>query len=110
MTLLKKISLLLFFLAVGVYALYQARYLLAGPVIEVLEPLSGSAVDSDEIHVRGAARNITKLFLNGQQIFTDSAGRFDEEVLLAYGYNIVELRAEDKFQRAVKRELHLVLK
>ena len=86
-----------------IFALYgaeRARHFWSGPELIVTYPTDGMTSTSSSIVVRGTARSISMLYLNGNQIFTDEAGLFSERLLLAPGYTILEVRAEDRFDRA----------
>ncbi|MEK7610485.1 MAG: hypothetical protein AAB468_01935 [Patescibacteria group bacterium] len=101
---------ILAFVSIALYATYQTRDLLRGPSLMVESPLDGTAVDTSRINVRGMVNNISKLYLNGRQIFSDTNQRFNEPLLLAYGYNIIEVKAEDQFGRQIKKTISLVLR
>ncbi len=80
------------------YMLFQARLLLAGPEIALLnEP---NAVQSDQtVLLDGVAKNITELSLNGKPIFTDKEGYFRQALVLERGYTIMTLDAKDRYGR-----------
>lgn len=94
----------------AVYGLFKAENLLLGPKIAINTPKNGQTFASPDIEISGQVKNISLLYLNGRQIFTDKNGYFKETVLLAKGYNIVELKAKDKFGREIKKLQELVLK
>jgi hypothetical protein len=58
------------------------------------------------VTLRGHARNITHITLNGRPIFTDQAGYFQEAMMLENGYTIATIAATDRYGRttAVSRE------
>ena len=91
------------------YGVYQMRNLISRPLIVVDSPLNGSSVGVPLITIRGQARRITKLFLNGEPLVPARAGWFESQLLLAEGYNIIRLNGEDRFGRQVKKKLELVL-
>lgn len=91
------------------YFLYQARGYLFGPKITLDNPLAGEVIHDSYLEVKGQALNISSLSLNGRQIFTDENGNFKEGLLLAKGYNIIELTATDKFGRVKKEKREVVL-
>ena len=95
-----------------VYGYFQAREFITGPKLELLSPQSGETIasTSPEVVVQGHARNISFLTINGRQIFTDEKGDFGSKLLLAEGYTIITVEAQDKFKRSVKRELQLIVK
>ena len=98
----------LLLLSFGVYGLYKASAFIGGPSIIIEYPTDGQGVKQSFIEIIGQASNLSSLFLNGRQIFTDKNGRFKGDLLLADGYNIIELSGVDKFGRKVKEKLELV--
>lgn len=92
----------------GFYGLYRARAYLDGPQISIETPQNGQSTSTSYTKIKGKATNIASLFLNGRQIFSDKEGNFEEGLLLTKGYNIIEVRANDKFGREIKKILELV--
>jgi len=62
------------------------------------------------ISVSGKVSNVSNLLVNGQKILADGFGNFEKSLLLARGYNIIELLAEDKFGRVATKKLEVVFK
>ncbi|MEK7622023.1 MAG: hypothetical protein AAB415_02480 [Patescibacteria group bacterium] len=91
------------------YGLYQMRGLINGPEIIVESPIDGSSSASPLIAIRGRVNRVAKLFLNGELLIPDHTGNFESQLLLAQGYNIIQLDGEDRFGRRVERKLELVL-
>jgi hypothetical protein len=103
--------LILIFIAVfAVYGFVRAESFLLGPKISIDSPENGQTFTAPDVEIIGHASNISLLYLNGRQIFTDKNGNFKEILLLAKGYNIIELKAKDKFNREIKKLEELVLK
>jgi hypothetical protein len=92
------------------YGLFKARDFLAGPKISIESPKDGETVSSSYIEVKGKAKNVSLLSLDGRQIYASQDGIFKENLLLAKGYNIIELSAKDKFNREIKLIREVVLK
>ncbi len=92
------------------YAYFQSREYLQGPVLTIDEPLSGSLSTTSLIALHGTAKNVAFLTLNGRQIFTDELGRFSESLLLSEGYSIMTLEAKDRFGHTKTKKLELVYK
>lgn len=89
------------------FVLFQARYLLLGPQLSLTnEPIGPQ--NQQRISLSGTARNISHLWLNDRQIFTDPSGIFTEDIILENGYTIVTLRAEDRYGRRAVIEKPLV--
>ncbi len=80
------------------YVLFQARNLIGGPVIQLVnEPQSIQT--NQMVLLEGETRNIVSLTLNGREIHTDEAGVFSERLVLESGYTIMTLRAADRYGR-----------
>ncbi len=92
------------------YGFYEAKCFLTGPKIELVSPAKGTELEKSDIEIKGKASNISLLYLNGRQIFTDTNGDFKENILLAKGNNIIEVSAKDKFGREINKLLEVVLK
>ncbi len=103
-------------IAVGVvliilgYGGFRAKNIAEGPHIEVFSPQNGSVLGESLATIEGSVQNISFLTLNGNKIFTDETGNFSEHILLSNGYNILTLRAEDRFGRAITKTLELTYK
>lgn len=93
----------------GIYFLYQARWYLLGPEIVIDSPQPGEITHDSYLPVKGQAFNIASLSMNGRQIFIDERGFFSEGLLLARGYNIIEITASDKFGRVSKEKREVIL-
>ncbi len=90
------------------YSLFEARNLIAGPMVVIDEPLSGTAFTASLIDLKGSAKNIVDISLNDRKIFVDGEGRFREQLLLFYGYNILTITAHDRFGRETIKTLKLI--
>jgi hypothetical protein len=83
------------------YVVWQARFLLTGPVI-VLRDEPPQHSNERIVTLSGAARNITSITLNGRQIFTDPHGEFKEALVLENGYTIATIAATDRYGRTTE--------
>jgi hypothetical protein len=92
------------------FGIYKARGFFTGPKIVIEYPIDGETITNSYIEIRGATKNISLLYLNNRQIFTDENGLFKEGLLLARGYNIIEVRVKDKFNREIKEIRQIVFK
>lgn len=90
---------LLLVLVVLVYAATKSINLLSGPELTLEKPINGETVSSDLLTIEGTARNIAFLTLNDRRIFVNDTGVIFDQLLLYEGYNIITLKAEDKFGR-----------
>ena len=80
------------------YVIFQARFLILGPQIALSE--RPTLIHNDrQIFLVGSTFNISRLWLNERQIYTDAEGHFKEALVLENGYTVATLRAEDRYGR-----------
>lgn len=89
------------------YGGLKAKDWAQGPRLAVSYPANGSSFRDSLVSIQGNAKNISFLTLNGNKIFTDESGKYDEKILLSNGYNIVTIEAQDRFGRKVTQTLQL---
>jgi len=89
------------------FVVFQARFLIMGPQIRIIEAPVGPQNDR-QITISGAAYNISHLWLNDRPIYTDAKGNFKEALVLENGYTIATLRAQDRYGRTTTVERHMV--
>lgn len=95
------------FLIAG-YAYFETRGLIRGPVVAVEYPVPGSTVADELVTVSGTVLRVTDIALNDRPIFIDADGRWSEMLLLAPGYNVLELSVADRFGRTRRELIELV--
>lgn len=103
---LVRIILVLFFILLFGYALYEAQGLLFGPMIDV--PAEAVTVADPYTVIKGRAERITELRLNGKTISVTENGEFEESYLLAEGSNRLILEARDQRGRRAQKVLDIV--
>ncbi len=108
MKLIKIILFSLVIVSVLSYSYYQTRGYLKGPILELTEPADNSTHYQSKVTIKGYAKNISYINMNGKQIFTDQSGKFSEETLLAEGLNIISIVTKDKYERENEKILRLV--
>ena len=86
-----------FFILIIIYALFVSRDLIFGVKIRNVSISDGRTVTDSVMKVTGTAKNAIKLILDGREISVDQAGNFNETIALLPGYNIINIRAQDKF-------------
>jgi len=92
------------------YSLYETQKIVMGPKITFTNPLNGSTVSDSLVDVVGNAKNITNISLNDRKIYVDEKGNLSEQILLSYGYNLLSVKAEDRFGRKIEKTLEVVYK
>lgn len=102
---LKAGTTLLIVVLIGSYSLFQARKIMSGPTISIASPHNGATVKDSLVFVQGVAENIKEISVNDKPIYVDEYGNFQEKLLLSPGYNIIKLKAKDKFGKEVEKEI-----
>jgi len=92
------------------YFIFNFRIFIAGPSIVVTSPQNGEETDKDLVEITGKAQNTNFISLNDRPIFVDNEGNFKEFLLLSAGYNIIVIKAQDKFEREVSKNIEVILK
>ncbi|HMO78307.1 MAG TPA: hypothetical protein PKA42_01385 [Candidatus Paceibacterota bacterium] len=100
-TVLKVLGIVLLLCLITFYVTFQARFLITGPQI-VLYDEPATHQNERVVTLTGKAFNITHLWLNGRQIFTDVNGNFEEALVLENSYTITTLQAKDRYGRETK--------
>ena len=103
----KIVSLSLFFLFIVIFAFINSRELLFGIKIKDVNIVDGSKVTSNLLDIKGKAKNAVNLTLDGREISIDKDGNFTETIALSAGYNIVTIRARDKFGNVDEKDYKL---
>ncbi len=101
-------SLSIFFVIVIAYAIFRSSNLILGVKIKNVNIVDGAKVTESILAVKGNAKNAINLTLNGQIIFIDKMGNFNETIALLPGYNIVEIEARDKFDNVDRKDYKLI--
>lgn len=96
---MRRFIIIFFALLIVGYGLFNARNLLMGPIIEIWSPTAEAKTDETMITIKGRARNIAAISLNERPIFIDPDGIFQEKLLLSPGFNIIEIKARDRFKQ-----------
>jgi hypothetical protein len=107
---LKAIIISLFLIILFGYAIYEVWNYAIGPEILISTPASGIVVSESLINIEGQAKNSKEITLNDRPIVVDQAGNFSEKVLLSYGYNVLMLKAKDRFGKMTEQKLEIVYK
>lgn len=103
-TVVKSSFILLGLVSVAAYVVFQARFLIIGPQVRLVQE-SEAVVNERQITLTGSAFNISRLWLNDRPIYTDAQGNFKEALVLENGYTVATVRAQDRYGRetAIKR-------
>jgi hypothetical protein len=105
-----KVSTLSFFfiLMLG-YAIFVSKDLLFGVKIRNVNLVDGATHVESAQKITGNAKNAVHLSLNGREISINQEGDFEETIALLSGYNVMSIRAEDKFGYVDEENYKLML-
>ncbi len=95
---------------VVVYIIFNSRILIAGPKIIVNTPSNGASFENKTIKIEGLAQNTSFISINDRPITIDEENQFSETLLLIPGYNIITIRAKDKFERKIIEKMDFFYK
>lgn len=91
--------------AVGFYLYFSIDNFISSPWLTIEEPIQNSVTNDNTIIVRGATRNNSRVFINGQQIFVDMEGGFSDTVELVPGVNVINIKSINKFEKESVEEI-----
>ena len=85
-----------------------------GPaLIELTSPLPDEVIIGNQevptVEVAGRVSGHVALYVNEEELATDEEGQFSVTLPLNFGYNTIEVSADDGFRRPLARELRTVL-
>jgi hypothetical protein len=103
---LTRIALIIFFIVILLYGIYEAQGLLFGPKIKMAT--AREVVHDPYIKIEGQADRIASLSMNGKDVPVTEQGDFSEPFLLAEGDNQVTLEAKDTYGRVTKSSVEIV--
>jgi len=96
----------IFFILALLYALFEARGQLIGPIIVLNTRVA--VMQDPLLIIEGHTERISMLSMNGREIPVTENGSFREPYLLAPGYNRIVLSAEDSYGRSTERVLEIM--
>jgi hypothetical protein len=107
---IKIVGFSVFFVLIVVYAIFVSRDLIFGIKIKNVNLVDGSTFTDSIIKVTGNSENAINLTLNGREISINEQGDFEETVALLSGYNIINIRAKDKFGCTEEKNYKIIYK
>ena len=107
---LKTVVIILFLLCLFGYGAFEIWDYATGPKLIISSPADGAVVSESLITILGQGKNTKEITLNDRPITVDESGYFSEKILLSYGYNVLELKAWDRFGKETEQELQIVYK
>ncbi|MBU1728023.1 hypothetical protein KKA39_01830, partial [Patescibacteria group bacterium] len=98
-----------FFIFIIIYAFFRSKDLIFGVKIKNVNIVDNSKLTESIVKITGNAKNAINLTLNDREISIDQTGNFEETIALLSGYNIVSIKAEDKFGNSDEKNYKLML-
>jgi hypothetical protein len=95
---------------IALYAFFVSRDLIFGVKIKNVNIVDGGTVTDSVMKLTGNAKNAIKLVLDGREISVDQQGNFSETIALLPGYNIIDIKAQDKFGYVDEKNYKLIYK
>lgn len=105
---LKIASLSALLLFIIIYGFFRSKDLIFGVKIKDVNLIDGTKMAENVVKITGNARNAIDLTLNDRPISVDQQGNFDETIILLSGYNVVDIRAKDKFGNSDEKNYKLI--
>ena len=104
----KILGMLVFFAILLGYAFSRSYDLISGVKIKNVNIESGMKIESSPLKITGNARNANKITLNDRIVSIDQKGNFSETIALFPGYNVISIKAEDKFGNKDEKDYQLI--
>lgn len=92
------------------YGFFNSRQLLFGPSVEIFNPNNNLETSENMITVKGRVKNMSYLSLNEKPIYTNTEGVFEEKLLLSPGFNIIAVKARDRFKNETEEKIRVYYK
>lgn len=104
-----KISLVsVFFILIATFVFFNSKDLIFGVKIKNVNLADNAKVADNILKITGNAKNAVKLSLDGREISIDQSGNFNETVALLPGYNLINIKAQDKFGNSDEKNYKLI--
>lgn len=104
-----KIIILLAIILLG-YILFQYRYAIISPPLEVLAPTEGAVISSRTITVSGKTDPNATVFVNNDNVSLDSDGNFKKSINVFPGKTIIRVKAINYFGKEKILERNIEVK
>lgn len=98
------------FIALLAYTIFQYRYAIINPPLEVYTPLEGDVVLSQRIEVLGKTDPNATVFVNNDPAYLDNRGTFKKTITLFVGKTTITIKVVNSFGRETVAERHIEVK
>lgn len=89
------------------FGIFAFRGLLFPPAITILNISDGMHVPAGVVRVEGVSKRVEALFVQGKQITRSLEGNFEVEVAVFPPYTIIEIEANDIFNKKIHKTIRL---
>ena len=93
------VSLATFVLALFTYITFQVLHFAGSPNLKILTPENNSVVEADSITLFGMTDSDTLVVVNNENVPVTNDGRFQSEVKLHQGINVIKVKAVGKTKK-----------
>ncbi|MCK9345298.1 MAG: hypothetical protein M0P64_04275 [Candidatus Pacebacteria bacterium] len=91
------------------YSYFMLDDFVRGPRLVITSPISGFSTTTPIITVSGYGVHTNNITMNGAKTPVDLEGNFGEQLILAPGYNAIQITAKDNYERSVTEKIEIVL-
>ena len=104
---LKVIIWTVIFVIIGGYAIIETRAFFNGTRLYVNTPTSGQTFTEPLVTVTGSVEAASTLEIGTAKVIPDANGNFEYPIVLGLGYNVIVVRATDRFDRETTSKIDL---
>lgn len=92
------------------YVLFQYRYAIINPPLEIYSPKEGFVTSSQIITVSGKTDSNATVFINDQPVSLDNEGKFIKEITIFPAKATIKIKVENRLKRQTIIERHIEVK
>lgn len=96
-----------FFAILLLYMLFQYRYVIINPPLNIVYPQDGVTLASERIVVSGSTNPDSTIYVNDQPVAADEEGNFKKEIDVFLGDNKIVVKSVNRFGRETVEERNL---
>ncbi len=98
------------FLTLLFYVLFQYRYAIINPPLEIYSPKEGFITSQQTITVSGKTDSNATVFINDQPASLDNEGKFTKDITVFPAKATIKIRVENRLKRQTIIERHIEVK
>lgn len=103
-------AVILILLALGVYLLFQYRYAIINPPLDIIEPQEGETLVSQSVVISGKTDPNASVYINSKPTVLNTNGEFKEVVRVFPGKQTIVVVSVNRFNRQTREERHVEVK